>query len=92
MYYRLIETIVVLTNLFTQDNGILADQRRLTVAVTRAKHKLIIVADRNAISQYAPFVKLFNIVQAKNIIDVNDASYDFTWESIVESFKENMRG
>lgn len=88
----MVKITVVLTNLFTQDNGILADQRRLTVAVTRAKHKLIIIADRNTISQYAPFVKLFNIVQAKNVINVNDASYDFTWESIVESMKENMRG
>lgn len=76
--------------MFTQDTGILEDQRRLTVAVTRAKHKLIIIADKNTISQYTPFMKLFNIIQVKNIINVNDASYDFTWESIAESLKENM--
>nr|XP_050867818.1 DNA replication ATP-dependent helicase/nuclease DNA2 [Vespula vulgaris] len=75
-----------------QDTGILEDQRRLTVAVTRAKHKLIIIADKNTISQYTPFMKLFNIIQVKNIINVNDASYDFTWESIAESLKENMCG
>ncbi|XP_035724130.1 DNA replication ATP-dependent helicase/nuclease DNA2-like isoform X1 [Vespa mandarinia] len=73
-----------------QDTGILDDQRRLTVAITRAKHKLIIIADRNTISQYKPFIQLFNIVQVKNIINVNDSSYDFTWESIVESLKKDI--
>jgi DNA replication ATP-dependent helicase Dna2 len=38
---------------------LLNDFRRLTVAVTRAKYKLIIVGDKETLHHYAPFNKLF---------------------------------
>lgn len=49
-----------------QDQGnqtILHDLRRLTVAVTRAKHKLIIVGDSVTLKRYPPFVKLLNALE-----------------------------
>uniref|UniRef100_A0A182N8D9 DNA2/NAM7 helicase-like C-terminal domain-containing protein n=1 Tax=Anopheles dirus TaxID=7168 RepID=A0A182N8D9_9DIPT len=39
-------------------NEILSDKRRLTVAITRAQEKLIIVGDRSSLESYAPFKKL----------------------------------
>ncbi|KAI4477910.1 hypothetical protein M0804_012390 [Polistes exclamans] len=70
-----------------QDTGILEDQRRLTVAVTRARHKLIIIADKDTMSQYTPFKQCFNIVEEKNIINIQDPCYNFAWEPIINSLK-----
>lgn len=72
-----------------QDSGILEDQRRLTVAITRAKYKLIIIADKDTIIQYKPFKKLFGIIQEKNVINLHDNVDNFTWESIVEFLIQN---
>ncbi|XP_076168261.1 DNA replication helicase/nuclease 2 isoform X2 [Ptiloglossa arizonensis] len=66
-----------------EDLEILGDHRRLTVAVTRAKHKLIIIADTHTLSQYSPFKKLFNQIEDKNIIDLHDCYDDFSWENIM---------
>ena len=42
-----------------EDTGtILHDLRRLTVAVTRAKHKLIVIGNAQTLTRYSPFVKL----------------------------------
>ena len=40
--------------------GFLADQRRLNVAITRAKHKLIIVGDSATLSSDATWRALFD--------------------------------
>jgi DNA replication ATP-dependent helicase Dna2 len=37
---------------------IMHDMRRLTVAVTRAKHKLIVIGDSETLQRYPPFAKL----------------------------------
>jgi DNA replication ATP-dependent helicase Dna2 len=37
---------------------ILHDIRRLTVALTRAKHKLIVIGDSDTLQRYPPFAKL----------------------------------
>ncbi|XP_015178226.1 PREDICTED: DNA replication ATP-dependent helicase/nuclease DNA2 [Polistes dominula] len=73
-----------------QDTGILEDHRRLTVAVTRAKHKLIIIADKDTMSQYTPFKQCFNIVEEKNVINIKDDYYDFAWEPVINTLKNNM--
>ncbi|KAI4500290.1 hypothetical protein M0802_004707 [Mischocyttarus mexicanus] len=73
-----------------QDTGILEDHRRLTVAVTRAKHKLIIIADRDTMNIYTPFKQIFNIIQENNVINIQDACYNFTWKPIINSLKDNM--
>jgi len=42
---------------------ILHDLRRLTVAVTRAKHKLIVIGDSVTLQRYPPFAKLLNALE-----------------------------
>ncbi|XP_054016381.1 DNA replication ATP-dependent helicase/nuclease DNA2 isoform X1 [Hylaeus anthracinus] len=69
-------------NIINKDLEILGDHRRLTVAITRAKHKLIIIADTSTVSQYLPFKKLFNFVEDKNIINLRDCCDDFSWRSV----------
>ncbi|XP_076300421.1 DNA replication helicase/nuclease 2 isoform X2 [Lasioglossum baleicum] len=66
-----------------EDIEILGDHRRLTVAVTRAKHKLIVVADKYTLSNYSAFKKLFSLVETENIVDLCDGQNDFSWESLV---------
>ncbi|XP_017754506.1 PREDICTED: DNA replication ATP-dependent helicase/nuclease DNA2 [Eufriesea mexicana] len=66
-----------------EDLEVLGDHRRLTVALTRAKYKLIIIGDKNTLSRYAVFKKLFNLVGDKNIINLKDYCNDFLWENLV---------
>lgn len=64
---------------------ILDDQRRLTVAITRAKHKLIIIADKVTAMRYMPFKNLFEVVDEKNVIRLHDGEDEFNWKSLVRS-------
>ncbi|XP_076233037.1 DNA replication helicase/nuclease 2 isoform X2 [Calliopsis andreniformis] len=66
-----------------EDFEILGDHRRLTVAITRAKHKLIVIGDVHTLSQYSPFKKLFNLIEANNIVNLHESCDDFSWKSIV---------
>ncbi|KAK0152964.1 DNA replication ATP-dependent helicase/nuclease DNA2 [Merluccius polli] len=47
---------------------LLKDWRRLNVAVTRAKHKLLMVGSAATIRRYAPLEKLLNHLQQENMI------------------------
>lgn len=49
-----------------KDVGILSDKRRITVAITRAKYKLIMVGDVTTMKHYETFRTLFSHVS--NII------------------------
>lgn len=53
-----------------QEGGILADKRRLTVAITRAKRKLIIIGNASVLKKYPVFEELINLIPESNIIDV----------------------
>lgn len=64
---------------------ILNDQRRLTVAITRARHKLIVIADKVTLTRYAPFKNLFDFIDEKNVIDLRDGEEEFSWKSLVRS-------
>ncbi|XP_076757280.1 DNA replication helicase/nuclease 2 [Xylocopa sonorina] len=66
-----------------EDLEVLGDHRRLTVAVTRAKHKLIIIADKSTVSQYTVFKKLFDLVEDENTINLRDNYDDFSWRNLV---------
>ena len=65
-----------------EDVEVLGDHRRLTVAITRAKHKLIVIADKHTLSRYSPFRKLFDLVEERHIINLRDSCDDFSWESV----------
>lgn len=62
---------------------ILDDQRRLTVAITRARHKLIIIADKVTLLRYKPFKNLFDVIDEKNMINLRDGEDDFSWKSLI---------
>jgi len=62
---------------------ILDDQRRLTVAITRARHKLIIIADKITLTRYAPFKNLFDVINEKNVINLRDGEEDFNWKNLI---------
>lgn len=63
--------------------GILDDQRRLTVAITRARHKLIIIADKVTLMRYTPFKNLFDVIDEKNVISLRNGEEDFNWKSLI---------
>ncbi|XP_011696156.1 PREDICTED: DNA replication ATP-dependent helicase/nuclease DNA2 isoform X2 [Wasmannia auropunctata] len=62
---------------------ILDDQRRLTVAITRARHKLIIIADKVTLLRYTPFKSLFDVIDEKNVINLRDGEEDFSWKKLI---------
>ncbi|XP_026813718.1 DNA replication ATP-dependent helicase/nuclease DNA2 [Rhopalosiphum maidis] len=47
-------------NTIAKDVGILNDKRRITVAITRAKHKLIMIGDVTTMKNYETFNSLFS--------------------------------
>jgi len=52
---------------------ILHDMRRLTVAVTRAKHKLIIIGHGSTLHQYAPFAQLMDNLESDQRVIVRNS-------------------
>lgn len=66
---------------------ILEDRRRLTVAITRAKHKLIIIGDVKCLSDYAPFADLLKHVPSIAKIKVEDEKFGFDWKSLMAKIK-----
>nr|XP_023014382.1 DNA replication ATP-dependent helicase/nuclease DNA2-like [Leptinotarsa decemlineata] len=60
---------------------ILEDKRRLTVAITRAKHKLIVVGDIQTLVEYSTFQKLVPLF-GKNVIRLAEVE-GFKWTSIL---------
>jgi len=66
---------------------ILHDSNRLNVAVTRAKHKLIIIGDKMILEQhYQPFNKLFRVLK-DDIVDLEPGRDDFSWENLIQLTK-----
>lgn len=66
---------------------ILQDRNRLNVAVTRAKHKLIIIGDTMSLEQhYPPFAKLFSVLK-DDIVDLEPGRDDFSWENLLQLIK-----
>lgn len=61
---------------------ILEDHRRLTVAVTRAKKKLIILGDTQCLEKYSPFRNLFKCVPEPGKITLQEQSFGFVWSGV----------
>ncbi|XP_043283402.1 DNA replication ATP-dependent helicase/nuclease DNA2 isoform X2 [Venturia canescens] len=66
--------------------SILEDSPRLNVAVTRAKHKLIIIGDKSSLKVFKPFQQLFQVME-NDIVDLEPGQDQFTWESLMQSIK-----
>lgn len=69
-----------------RNNEILEDKRRLTVAITRAKHKLIMVGDIASLQNYRPFKSLIDSMKKMNKINVSDEYQGFDWNSLLTVF------
>lgn len=67
---------------------ILDDRRRLTVAITRAKHKLIMVGDVACLNNFAPFNDLFKHMNSLSKQRVEDNKLDFSWEKLLNNLRE----
>lgn len=70
---------------------ILEDLRRLTVAVTRSKHKLIIVGDVSSLTEYTPFQKLFSSITEMGRTSVNDDRNGFEWQPLMDQLAQVLR-
>lgn len=75
----------------SRDNEILEDQRRLTVAVTRAKHKLIIVGDVASLQVYTPFRQLFASISSVSKTKLTDGQRGFSWSAIMNEMQTNAK-
>lgn len=67
---------------------ILEDKRRLTVAITRAKHKLIVIGDATALEQYAPFKCLIGHISNMNKLHLHDEQQGFRWADVMQRLNE----
>ncbi|CAD6207928.1 GSCOCG00003186001-RA-CDS [Cotesia congregata] len=63
------------------DYEVLNDHTRINVALTRAKHKLIIIGDRQSLVRFDPFEKLFNILTDEILVLKPDCN-DFAWDKL----------
>ena len=80
--------ILLITKYFSvlfQESEILEDKRRLTVAITRAKHKLIVIGDVRFLRRYQPFQCLFDCLPSQQVIVLSDESRSFEWEQLMRN-------
>lgn len=66
-------------------NEILEDQRRLTVAITRAKHKFIMIGDVVSLENYGPFKRLLNNMSKMSKINLIDQQQGFHWQQLLSA-------
>uniref|UniRef100_A0A671YL56 DNA replication ATP-dependent helicase/nuclease n=1 Tax=Sparus aurata TaxID=8175 RepID=A0A671YL56_SPAAU len=62
------KSLIILSFVRSTLGELLKDWRRLNVAITRAKHKLLMVGSVTTLRRYAPVEKLLNHLQRENMI------------------------
>lgn len=67
-----------------RENEILEDFRRLTVAITRAKHKLIIIGDVSSLTMYSPFKQMFSSLSGMFKVNLENGQKGFHWDAVFE--------
>lgn len=67
---------------------ILEDKRRLTVAITRAKRKLLLVGDATCLDKYTPFHQLLRHIPSYCKLQLEDGKLGFQWQALLN----NMSG
>lgn len=63
---------------------LLNDLKRVTVTVTRAKRKLVVVGDRKTVERYEPFQKLLKGLNDSAFVDLMEGQKDFSWSEFHE--------
>ncbi|XP_055382576.1 DNA replication ATP-dependent helicase/nuclease DNA2 isoform X2 [Condylostylus longicornis] len=63
-------------------NEVLEDCRRLTVAITRAKQKLIIVGDQSSLMEFTSFNNLLNKIPNRCKFILEDEKLGFSWSEV----------
>jgi len=53
------------------------------VAITRAKHKLLIIGDLRFLRRYQPFQCLLDCLPSQQVIVLSDDSRSFKWEQLL---------
>lgn len=69
---------------------ILDDRRRLTVAITRSKHKLIVIGDVNCLNNYTPFSDLFKHMTSLSKVQLKDNNLGFSWDEILQNLENKL--
>lgn len=69
-----LEALPHCVRLFSQLGELLKDWRRLNVAITRAKHKLLMVGSATTLRRYSPVEKLLHHLQQQDMISFNSYS------------------
>lgn len=67
---------------------ILDDQRRLTVAITRAKHKLIVIGDAKTLECHVPFHCLLRSMSSMNKMNLVDGQQGFGWSFVMQKLSD----
>ncbi|KAL3181916.1 hypothetical protein MRX96_035861 [Rhipicephalus microplus] len=67
----------------SKETEILNDQRRLTVAVSRARHKLIIVGSSSTLRKYKPFEKLLSFLREDQFLKLQSGDESRYKESVL---------
>ncbi|XP_036319982.1 LOW QUALITY PROTEIN: DNA replication ATP-dependent helicase/nuclease DNA2 [Rhagoletis pomonella] len=62
---------------------ILEDKRRLTVAITRAKRKLLLVGDAACLNKYTPFHLLLGLIPSYCKLRLEDGKLGFDWKALL---------
>ncbi|KAL7745348.1 hypothetical protein ACLKA6_015366 [Drosophila palustris] len=75
----------------SRESEILEDQRRLTVAITRAKHKLILLGDAKCLERYGPFKRLFQHIPDRCRLQLTDGRMGFSWQTLLEELGQLMQ-
>ncbi|EDW02974.1 DNA replication ATP-dependent helicase/nuclease DNA2 [Drosophila grimshawi] len=76
----------------SREAEILEDQRRLTVAITRAKHKLILLGDVSCLQRYTPFQRLFKHIPDRCRLHLADGRMGFSWQTLLDELNHAKRG
>ncbi|XP_050329767.1 DNA replication ATP-dependent helicase/nuclease DNA2 isoform X1 [Bactrocera neohumeralis] len=70
---------------------ILEDKRRLTVAITRAKRKLLLVGDAACLSKYTPFQLLLEHIPSYCKLQLEDGKLDFEWQALFNNISSVIK-
>lgn len=63
----------------TQVGGLLPDMHRINVALTRGRHKLIMIGSRDTLRHAPPLAKLFTVLSKHNMmLDMTKTCSPFT--------------